>query len=161
MRILVVDDTKKHRESALEQFGNEHKINAVDSYETAISTLGSSEHIIDLLLIDLLMPAEPYCLSREGLKFLGHEIPIGFILMLRAALIGVPEIVLITDMNHHSHPMSAAIDWIASGYWNSEGNHIFQINQSRVLIAHAPMLEDGRKDWQAAFRILQERHTQT
>ena len=87
MRILVVDDAKKHRESALEQFGNEHKINAVDSYETAIAVLGSSEHSIDLLLIDLLMPAEPYCLGREGLKFLGHEIPIGFILMLRAAQI--------------------------------------------------------------------------
>ena len=159
MRILVVDDAKKHRESALEQFGNEHKINAVDSYETAIAVLSSSEHGIDILLTDLLMPAEPYCLGKEGLKFLGHEIPIGFILMLRAAQIGVPQIVVLTDMNHHCHPMSAAVDWIAPAYWSSERNNIMQINQSRVLIAHAPLLDDGRKDWQAALCILQHSTT--
>lgn len=156
MRMLVVDDALKHRQSALEQFGSEHKINAVDSYETAIRVLDESTHALDVLLTDLLMPAEPYCLGPQGLKFLGHEIPIGFILMLKAAQVGVSEIVLITDMNHHSHPMSAAIDWIAPGYWNSNGNHIIQINQSRVLIAHAPILDDGRKDWKTALAILQD-----
>lgn len=155
MRLLAVDDNPQHRQSACDQFGLEHKINALASYEEAIAYLGASKHPLDVLLLDLLMPAEPYCLGREGLKFLGHEIPIGFILMLKAAQMGIPKIVVITDMNHHCHPMSAAIDWIAPGYWNSKGNHIIQINQSRVLIAHAPTLDDGRKDWKTALAILQ------
>ncbi len=155
MKMLVVDDSVAHRASALEQFVDDD-INCVDSYEVANTWIASSaKNPLDVLLLDLLMPAEPYCLGREGLKFLGHEIPIGFILMLRAAQMKIPEIVVITDANHHCHPMSAAIDWIGPAYWNGAGNQIFTINQSRVLIAHAPMLEDGRKDWKTALDILQ------
>lgn len=154
MKILVVDDTANHLASAVEQLGVDHEVAALDSYENAIAVLQPGCGI-DALLCDLLMPAEQYCLGPQGLKFLGHEMPIGFVLMLRAAQVGIPMIAVITDANHHCHPMSAALDWIGPAYWNSEGNKLMQINASTVLVAHAPMLEDGRKDWQKALSILQ------
>lgn len=153
MKILVVDDSPRHRSSASEQLSLEHNVVIVDSYETAIALIRENNGI-DVFLSDLLMPAEPYCLGPEGLKLLGHEIPVGLILMLSAAQIGIPLIAVITDANHHCHPMSAALDWIAPGYWNDNGNKIMKINASTVLVAHAPLLADGRKDWKKALSIL-------
>ncbi|MDA1169435.1 MAG: hypothetical protein O3A36_03800 [bacterium] len=156
MKILVVDDNKKHRESALDQLSTDHEVVTLDSYESAIEVLQRGCNI-DVLLSDLLMPAEPYCLGPQGLKLLGHEIPIGLVLMLRAAQVGIPLIAVITDANHHCHPMSAALDWIGPAYWNTNGNKLMKINTSTVLIAHAPLLDDGRKNWQAALCTLQNK----
>ncbi|HSX25084.1 MAG TPA: hypothetical protein VLG69_03915 [Candidatus Andersenbacteria bacterium] len=153
MKILIVDDNGAHRASAVEQFGDDHEVVAIDSYENAIALLKPNCGF-DALLSDLLMPAEPYCLGPAGLKFLGHEIPIGLVLMLRAARIGIPLICVITDANHHHHPMSAALDWIAPGYWRDDENALLQVNASRVLIAHAPLLSNGCKDWKKALSIL-------
>jgi len=153
LKVLVVDDSLKHLEAASEQLGGDHGLVTLESYEDAIKLLEPGTDI-QVLLSDLLMPAEPYCLGPQGLKFLGHEIPIGLVLAFRAAAAGVEWIAVITDANHHNHPMSAALDWVAPAYWHTEGTKFFRINAATVLIAHAPLGPDGRKDWARTLQVL-------
>lgn len=151
MKILVVDDNPKHRKAA-EVLAAEHEVTTLDSYEPAIKLLQSGTDI-DVLLSDLLMPAEEYALGGEGMNYLGHEIPIGFVLMLRAAQAGVKFAAVVTDTNHHCHPMSAAIDWINPAYWSGDGETCMQINNTKTMVAHAP-LKDGVKDWATVLKML-------
>jgi CheY-like chemotaxis protein len=153
LKILVVDDSVRHLQAATEQLGSDHDLVALESYEDAIKALEPGTEV-QVLLSDLLMPAEPYCLGSQGLKFLGHEIPIGLVLALRAAQVGVQWIAVITDANHHNHPMSAALDWLGPQYWVSEVYRSLRINTSTVLISHAPLLADGRKDWARTLQAL-------
>lgn len=144
MKILVVDDNRQHLAAAREQLESGNDLVATESYEEAIALL-TPDTDIEVLLSDLLMPAEPYCLGPQGLKFLGHEIPIGFVLALRAAQVGVKHVAVITDASHHNHPMSAALDWIGRTPLP------FSINGATVRIAHAQLGADGRKDWAQAL----------
>jgi CheY-like chemotaxis protein len=153
MKILVVDDSQKHLAAAREQLVNEHELITLDAYEPAVELLKPGTDI-EVLLSDLLMPAEPCTLGREGLKFLGHAIPIGLVLMLRAARASVKHVAVITDANHHNHPMSAALDWIAPAYWCGDEEALFRINNAAVLIAHAPMTPEGVKDWRQTLQLL-------
>ena len=96
------------------------------------------EHF-DVALLDLLMPAEPTMLGDEARKeFVGREIAIGFPLVLDISR-HVGKIAVATDMNHHHHPMSAAVDWFHGA--------ALQVNGALVRIMHAPLTEDGSKDW--------------
>ena len=134
MKILIVDDNTKHLEAA-----------------RVLSLQPGTD--IEVLLSDLLMPAEAETLGSNGMNYLGHEIPIGLMLMLRAAKAGVRHVAVVTDTNHHNHPMSAAVDWINPAYWSDEEN-LFNIGETIALVAHAPLLKDGSKDWAAVMRVL-------
>lgn len=153
MRILVVDDKQEHLQAATSQLGSAHQVETRDEYTEAVALLKEGAPF-DVLLSDLLMPAEPQTLGKEGLRFLGHEIPIGLVLAFRAAAVGVKHVAVITDANHHNHPMSAAIDWINPAYWNKNDAELFVVNNTRVLIAHAPMTADGRKNWAEALAVV-------
>lgn len=153
LKIVVVDDSLRHLEAAQEQLGSQHDLVTLESYEDAIKRLEPSTDV-QVLLSDLLMPAEPYCLGPQGLKLLGHEIPIGLVLALRAAFVGVKWIAVITDANHHNHPMSAALDWLEPSSRRDEGHRLIRINESSALIAHAPLTNDSRKDWARTLQIL-------
>lgn len=153
MRILVVDDKQEHLQAATSQLGPAHQVETRDEYTEAVALLTEGAPF-DVLLSDLLMPAEPQTLGAEGLRFLGHEIPIGLVLAFRAAAVGVKYVAVITDANHHNHPMSAAIDWINPAYWRQDGTRLFVVNDTRVLIAHAPMTSDGCKNWAEALEAV-------
>lgn len=153
LKILVVDDDQRHLAAAREQLGELHDLVTTDSYEEAIDLL-KEDTDVEVLLSDLLMPAEPYALGPEGLKHLGHPIPIGLVLILRAARRGVKWLACITDANHHHHPMSAALDWINPAYWDGSREQLVHIDSSRALIAHAPLDESGRKNWAAALAMV-------
>jgi len=152
MRILLVDDSPSHREAGindLEALG--HEVVALDSYETVLKTADLGERF-DVALLDLLMPAEAMMLGGDGLGHLGESFAIGYPLSAYLALKGVGLIAVATDTNHHSHPASAFMDWVAC--------EPLEINSARVLWMHAPMKEvDGKweKDWVKAFeRLIQE-----
>jgi CheY-like chemotaxis protein len=149
MKILVVDDNSGHLQTARDQFPDDDVLSR-DSYEDAIKSLEIGR--FDLALFDLLMPAERHALGSNGMKFFGHEMPVGLIMVLLAARAGIPKIVCITDTNHHDHPMSALLDFVTPSYWGMDGHRFFQINGSKVLIAHAPMNGDG-KDWREAYEM--------
>ncbi|MDP3710113.1 MAG: hypothetical protein Q8R29_00090 [bacterium] len=64
----------------------------------------------DVVLTDLLVPASRKAQGPEGKKFIGQEMPLGSIIALRALSAGVKMVAVVTDMNHHNHPASAAFD---------------------------------------------------
>ncbi len=148
MKILVVDDKQPHRDSATELLGTDHDLTVVRTYGEASKLL--QEDGFDVLLTDLFMPAESTTLAPDAFNLVGHEIPIGLILVLLAAQRDLPYIALATDTNHHRHPMSAALDLICPAYWpqqdqglrEHQNNGLFWIRNSQVLIAHAPFLKE-------------------
>jgi CheY-like chemotaxis protein len=152
LRVLVVDDSRAHLAAAVEQLSADHEVTTTDSYEEALEKIRAETY--DAVLSDLMMPAEPHALGTEGLKHLGHPVAIGFVVALCAARAGVQMVAVITDANHHNHPMSAALDFLGPANWHHGGTPPFQVNGARVIVAHAPLLLDGRKDWKTALAAL-------
>ena len=144
MRILLVDDSVRHRRAGVEQLeALGHQVVALSSYVEA-HRLAQKEQF-DVALIDLLMPAEEMTLGPEGLRHLGSQIGVGYALALDLPYGNVGAVVVATDTNHHNHPLSAIVDWF-------HGKSLF-VNGKPVRIIHAPM-KDGVKDWQTALNHL-------
>ncbi len=139
MRILLVDDSMKHRRAGMKQLKLlGHEVVALCDYGEARQR--ASEGSFDVALIDLLMPAEPTTLGDEARKeFVGREIAIGFPLVLELSRLGIKKIAVATDMNHHNHPMSVAVDWFRSA--------VLTVNDAKVIIRHSSMCGDGTKNW--------------
>jgi len=145
MKILVVDDNPKHLAAADDLVAAGHEVVRTDEYEKAIKLLNEDAQF-NAILADRSMPAEPYALGSTGLKYLGHPIDIGYVLLIRAAQVGIRYGAILTDASHHDDPGSAAIDWIYR-------DMPITINSMKAFIIHAP-IKDGRKDWLAVFNQL-------
>lgn len=63
----------------------------------------------DAVLTDLMVPASDQNLGR-GMHLAGEEMPLGSVIALLALSNGVKKVAVATDMDHHSHPASAALD---------------------------------------------------
>ncbi len=139
MKILLVDDSSKHRRSGKNQLeARGHEVVAVSEYGEARELV--KEGGFDIALLDLLMPAEATTLGPEArVEHVGREIAIGFPLILSMAG-QVGWIAVAPDMNHHNHPMSAAVDWFM-------GDLSLVVNGTIVLVMHSPMNHDGTKNW--------------
>jgi CheY-like chemotaxis protein len=64
----------------------------------------------DVVLVDLMMAASRSAQGGEGMQYVGKQMPVGTFLILLALHAGVKNIGMVTDMNHHHHPASAALD---------------------------------------------------
>lgn len=145
MKILLVDDSPKHRKAGvLDLTALGHEVIAMSDYTEARRVVESGG--FDVALLDLLMPAEATTLGGEGMAFFGQPFPVGFPLAISMALQGVKHVAVATDTNHHHHPASAAMDWFRTGP--------FQIHESHVLFTHAPLRSDGAKDWAKILSVL-------
>ena len=148
MKVLLLDDSVKHRRAGkrqLEALG--HEVVAFSDYTEACERAKSDS--FDVALIDLLMPAEGMMLGANALKeHLGKEIGVGFPMLLILSKLGISKIAVATDANHHNHPMSALVDWFERTSMHVNGAH--------VLVMHAPMHEDGTKNWGEVLNQLVE-----
>lgn len=139
MKVLLIDDSPKQRrvgKATLEARGDH--VTVFSSYVEA--RLASETQKFDAALIDLMMPSEGMMLSQEGFTdHLGREEGVGFPMIFALVMHGIPKIAVVTDTNHHAHPLSAMVDWF--------DQTSFTINGSRVLIRHAKFHPDGTKDW--------------
>ncbi len=156
--ILVVEDTEKNQDSAREQF-RDHTITIAKNYEEGKKCLetASIQRRYHILLTDLMMPkGGSETMGSEGMKYIFDLLPFGFPLAFHAAKIRIPYIAIVTDINHHNHPISAAIDPISGAYWRESGSELslYKVNDSKLGIFHAPFTEDGRKDWQKVLEVL-------
>ena len=153
--ILVIEDTEKHQHSAREQF-KDHKLVLARNYVEGRSALESGYHY-NVLLTDLMMPkGGRETMGPEGMKYIFDLLPFGFPLAFLAAKAGIPYIGIVTDVNHHDHPLSAAIDPISGAYWNKSDSQqsLYRINDSKLGIFHAPFTADSRKDWNKVLEVL-------
>ncbi len=124
MKILVVDDTREQLDAARAQLQG-HELMLVDSYDEAVhlfpggklskewtaddeesSVFDSS--VFDVALLDLLMPVSDTA-QVAGDLFAGSLMAYGFPLLFRAVRAGIPMVGIITELNHHHHPMSEAL----------------------------------------------------
>ncbi len=102
-------------------------------------------------------------MGPAGLKMLGHEVPVGMLLILKAAMVGVPWIVCLTETGHHDHPITATLDNLAPDTWwskqyDGKQGAVLRLNDSNVLFGHAPLDEQTRrKDWLRAYQELKSR----
>lgn len=154
MKILVVEDTELHVQSAREQF-TEHSLDIAWAYEAAQDRLLHAQY--DVVLTDMMMPkGGEAVMGAKGMRYIFDLLAYGFPIVLLAAKKNVPYIGLVTDVNHHDHPLSACVDLLSSAYWDGKtsSESLFTINNSRVGIFHAPFLDDRRKDWKKVLEVL-------
>ncbi len=127
MRVLVLDDSAKHRFAA-QALIKGHDLKVVGTYDEAERLLGAER--FDVFLGDLMLPASSKELSREANRFAGQEMPLGTILALVALLKGVKYVAVLTDTNHHDHPASAAFD-----VFRYDRPGPFTVGDARILCA--------------------------
>ena len=191
MKVLVIEDTQKHQESAIEQLkARGHEVTVASSFAVAELLLSVAGRIdvaldrqtprrvvyltrqdhpdffkgkrdvyanvprFDVVLTDMNLPTsegltgiQPHLVEEGGL------VPYGFPLALKAASVGVKYVAMVTDTGHHDSALSAALDMIARpDYDHGNGeNTLFSVNESKVVFVHAPMTENGAKDWGRVF----------
>ncbi len=142
--VLVVDDKLENRLSARKQLGDYYNLIIVEGYAEAKKAL--EERKFDFALIDLHLPVDQTgALSSEALvRNLGEGIPYGMFLIFDACEAGV-HAALVTDLNHHQDPFSAAFDRYSG--------KIFLVNGKKAMFQHASVI-DGAKDWAFALQRL-------
>lgn len=146
MKILVIDDGPLHQESARQTLKG-HELVIAQTYDEAHRLLNGDGDVrrqsFDAVLSDLLMPASARAMAKEGLKYIGQEMPVGFAFTLVAALNGAKYVAVVTDTSHHDHPASAMLDAFESRCphkYNSSGTPPrFVINGAKVGYYHSPM----------------------
>jgi hypothetical protein len=121
---------------------------------------------VDVALLDLFLPMSKITISPSTYE--DELVPYGFVLSLRAALVGVKYIAVATDVNHHEDALSAAFDELGIGngvddgfnaYWPREDEgEIFKpncvINDAKALFVHAPKRDGVVKDWERVLEVL-------
>jgi CheY-like chemotaxis protein len=139
MKILVIDDNQKNLETAVDQLGKEHELVTVSSYEEAEGYLASNlSHVyacdrwdnvkwdkdnkaikqsFDVILTDLFMPANKRGISSNYNG--ADEIPYGLVIAMTARRLGIP-VAIVTNANHHSHPLLWAMDMLRTDKLNEE-----------------------------------------
>lgn len=170
MRILVVDDTQRHLDAAMQQLsGPDTEVVTLRTYSEAFKRLASTrwdtekkgyvpnEEKFDVVLTDLLMPAERGI--AQDARYAGLDFPVGLMLMVRAVQAGVTLIAVVSARNHHMHPAADAMDFISSDGWH-DGKPLpptspIKMNASWVLVTNAPQSQDGwSKDWSMVLAAL-------
>jgi hypothetical protein len=86
---------------------DKQKYHAADEKAEELATNYSN---FDVVLTDLLVPASRQAQGGEGERLVGQEMPLGTTIALLALTVGVKNVAVVTDKNHHHHPASAAFD---------------------------------------------------
>lgn len=104
-----------------------------DAYREA-RELATTYPDFDVVLADLLVPASRQAQGDKGMKLVGQEMPLGTTIILYALVAGVTRVAVVTDMNHHNHPASAAFDYIDGQTCKLKGVNIICTNHVRMII---------------------------
>ena len=142
MKILVIDDSAVHQESARKTLEG-HDLTIVGTYDEAMSLFGLHKmpwrlkekerqpQEFDAVLTDLLMPAGMGGLGGAGEQYIGQEMPMGFPLVLMAVLKSSAKyLAVVSDTSHHDHPAAYALSRLV-GYSNKD-RPLFTINGAIV-----------------------------
>ncbi len=98
----------------------------------------------DVVMTDLMVPASKRQQGPRGERFVGQEMPLGTTIALLALSVGVKNVAVVTDMNHHDHPAAAMFDCFKRS--STENNGVRVICTNRV--GHIEVGVDGeQKIW--------------
>jgi CheY-like chemotaxis protein len=137
--LLEKTDLDKMENIFAEKFGDCHPYKAgiddvlrrerIDFYHGEAKEQATTYPDFDIVLTDLLVPASGQAQGGEGMKFIGQEMPLGTTIALLALCAGVKKVAVVTDMNHHHHPASAAFDCLNGMKSKLEGIGIICTNR--------------------------------
>ena len=153
MRVLVIEDNQVHIDAAKKHLaGDDNTICSL--YREAEKVLAGAEYgcnyaenaefPFDAVLTDLFLPPSPIgtvtvlqyeedeeqAIARDlskAIEKFGEEIPYGLVIALASMRRGVP-VAIVSDANHHGHPISWALDLVVSH------------EQKRLLFGTSPFL---------------------
>ncbi len=148
-KILIVEDNKAHLQNAVEQLGHFVDLTTAKNFDSGLDALRDGK--FTFMLTDLMMPkGTSRTMGDRGMEMIFEEMPYGFPLAFYAARKEVPIIAIVTDINHHQHPMAYSFDYI---------HGVHRINNSILKVGGAPMMPKGDiyvKDWARALLDLRE-----
>ncbi len=141
--VLVIDDSPRHAAFAQKQLAATCRLTVVSTYAQALNALQKGKW--DVVMTDLMLPASEQTLGTEAItEHAGKEMPLGFVLALLAARADVKKIAVVTDMNHHNHPLSAAFDHLRG---------MFIVENAVIIFSNYHVTAEG-KNWQAVLDAL-------
>jgi CheY-like chemotaxis protein len=150
-KILVCEDNEANIEAAKTQLA-EHDVFVARTLTEAMGFLGNqaAEDVpyyakgiavkgdIDVLLTDMHMSGGSIpCLYELGPETAG----VGVLIALRAAVVGIRHVGLMSDANHHQDAMTAGIDMVSGTWFTTERS--LRVNDSVVVITMAEMVFDN------------------
>jgi len=148
MKIMLIDDTARHRKAGKQQLSVlGHEVKSFGTYSEARHVVELGE-MFDVALIDLNMPAE---IDMWGASFpkeyLGQSVAVGYPLALSLSLLGIPFVALSSDGGHHANPYNAMLDWLKGT--------LLEVNGRKIIYLEAPMTQNSAgesvKDWSAVL----------
>ena len=136
--ILIVEDKRVHQESA-EALLEGHNLSLVTNFEHAVDLLvGGDNHEgkwkkhFDVVLSDLMFPTgRGRMLADKSISW--DEVGFGYAIPFIAAREGIPNIAVVTDMNHHQHPLAYTMDFLKASGKTGPIAYRFKLNDSQVM----------------------------
>lgn len=166
-RILVVDDRDDNRAAAEEQLQG-HDLTVIASFSDAMQAIYYRKY--EVVMSDLYLHNEPVWPPPD--HYVGMpiyrpmddaplaDVPLGFSIVLYAALKGVSAVALVTQESHHATALSASLDWISNGVgagFTTPPAANFRLNGARALFGYAPSHgSGGGKHWLKAWDFVLE-----
>ncbi|OGL72419.1 hypothetical protein A3D69_02400 [Candidatus Uhrbacteria bacterium RIFCSPHIGHO2_02_FULL_54_11] len=164
LRILVIEDSKIHQESARATLEG-HIVVIAETFHDGMSWIVNGyssakreqegKTTFDVVLTDMMLPVDLGSLSMaDRRKFPeGTLAPYGFSLALRAAQEGIPFVAMVSQGNHHADPVCHSLDYLGGPSYQGHPP-ILNVNGGRVIFTHAPTTKNGAKDWGMILRDL-------
>jgi len=152
--ILVVEDELRHQDAAKALLQG-HNLTLVDGFDYALDVLKGVENYhgtverkhFDVVLSDLMFPQGRGDMQGPESKTLAHDpLPFGFPLAIIAARQGVKHIAVVTDMDHHAHPIAYTLDHLKNKAKYSD-------IPARIPIAGANVIFFDTRDLPAAYML--------
>jgi len=107
--ILVIDDKRQNLDLAQKQLGAICNLYLASTFSTAKKLLKSGKIDFDAVFTDVMLIGEEDGVSSDNPE-IGKEVPYGLVIALYAKNIGIENVVLVTDLSHHSGPIAWALD---------------------------------------------------
>lgn len=177
MKILVIDDDPKNRQSALDDL-KAHQITTASTFIEAIERMSpmiqgviseinreTGSNLLDTTVT--IATAEKATTCKQDNNFdvvlTDAELPYsdnitqkmlhGFVIALRATQIGAKYVALVTNENHHGKTgLSSLAD--GDGKYETLIEKHFIINGVKVVFVNTPLRQDGAKDWARVLKDL-------
>ena len=135
-RILVVDDNQKNLEAAKNQLTGCELTTCATFTEAKAAIINGNFHVV---MTDVMMPGEKNGQGPQSAHYVGSLVPIGLVVALLALKQDVPHIYIVSDTNHHDHPVAWALDSIVGG------------KRIKAACGYACPKIDGAKNWAAVL----------
>jgi CheY-like chemotaxis protein len=138
-KLLLFDDNQVHLRFGAKQLSEVFNVWTAANWDEAVRKL---ERVpFKYLLTDLLVPASMESQGTKGVEYVGKEMPLGPILILLGLSRGVTKFGLVSDMSHHNHPASAALDHLYDYFSVEEETEFYVTNQPSFLKVSADTCE--------------------